>query len=380
MDRKRILIVDDCSINVEILRELLHEDYELEVATNGEECLGQTRLFSPDLVLLDIMMPGIDGYETCRRLKESPIGAFTQVILVSGKASSQERLEGYRAGADDYVVKPFDHDELLAKVRVQFRLRDTLAQLWAANAKIQEFNTELSSLVERRAAEVIATRDVALFALAKLADSRDPETGKHLERMRKYSSILAEELGRVGPYVDVVDQQFKDDIWQSSPLHDVGKVGIPDAILLKPGKLTPEEYSIMKRHTIIGAEALEEASRHSTSGSFLTMSVAIARHHHERFDGHGYPDGLTGTAIPLPARIVAVADVFDALTSVRVYKPAYSPEVARRIVEEGSGTQFDPDVIVAFRACQDRFQRILEETPSDSSPMGVMMLCEGTSR
>ena len=365
MDRKQILIVDDCQDNVEILRELLQAEYALETAGNGQQCLEKIRLFSPDLVLLDIMMPGIDGYEVCRQIKSSPIGGFTQVILLSGKATPHDRLEGYRAGADDYVVKPFDHDELLAKIRVQFRLRDTLSQLWDANARIHEFNNALEELVQQRTKEVIATRDVAVFALAKLADSRDQETGAHLDRMRKYSWILADQLSRQGPYVGQVNQQFKDDIWKSSPLHDVGKVGIPDAILLKPGKLTPQEYEIMKRHAAIGGNALEEASRQSTSGGFLEMAVGIARHHHERFDGKGYPDSLSGKDIPLAARIVAVADVFDALTSVRVYKPAFAPEVAIRLIQEGSGSQFDPEIVAAFLARREEILDVLEKNQSE---------------
>ena len=205
-------------------------------------------------------MPGIDGYEVCRRIKEGPLGSFTQVILVSGKASTAERLRGYEVGADDYVVKPFDHDEFLAKIRTHFRLRETMKNLWTANGRIQQFNSELEMLVAERTQEVVATRDIAVFALAKLADSRDPETGEHLDRMREYCRILAEQLAQVGPYRDEIDEEFIRDIYRSSPLHDIGKVGIPDAILLKPGRLTDEEFDVMKTHSEIGAEALREAS------------------------------------------------------------------------------------------------------------------------
>ena len=354
----RILIVDDAELNIEILREILSDDYDLESASSGEEALEKVLAFAPDLVLLDIMMPGMDGYEACRRIKAGPMGSFTPVILVSGKATMPERLQGFDAGADDYLTKPFDHDELLAKIRIQFRLRAALEKLWQADARIRQFNEDLEKLVAERTQELVDTRDLTIFALAKLADSRDPETGSHLERMRHYSRILAEQLGKEGPYKESIDEQFIADIFRSSPLHDIGKVGIPDAILLKPGRLTQEEFEIMKRHSTIGAETLEEAARHSRSGSFLRMATDIARGHHERFNGTGYPKGLAGQEIPLAARIVGLADVYDALTSARVYKEAFPPAVARSIIEAESGKHFDPAVIEAFQACHDRFLEV----------------------
>jgi putative two-component system response regulator len=377
--KPRILIVDDSEINLKVLDQLLNSDYELCRARSGLEALAKIRQFSPDLVVLDIMMPGLDGYETCRQIKAGPLGAFTPVILVSAKASTSERLQGYEAGADDYLVKPFDHDELLAKVRIHFRLRSAMEDLWKANGKIHQFNCELERMVSQQTTEVVATRDIAIFALAKLAESRDPETGEHLERMRNYCRILAEELHCQGPWQERTAETFVDDIYRSSPLHDIGKVGIPDAILLKPGRLTSEEFDIMKRHTVIGATALEEAVRYNTSGGFLTMAIDIARHHHERFDGHGYPDGLAGEAIPLSARVVAVADVYDALTSARVYKPAYDPELARQMIEEEEGLQFDPAVVTAFRR---RYDEILElhqaiqasEALREGAPMALVAI------
>jgi len=357
----RILIVDDNEVNVEILQQLLCDKYELDVARSGEECLEKLRSFNPDLVLLDVMMPGIDGYETCRQIKQSPYGSFTQVIMVSGRGTSQERLRGYDNGADDYLVKPFDHDELLAKIHVQFRMREVLAQLWRANAQIQAFNAELDRLVKLRTREVIATRDIAVFALAKLAESRDSETGEHLERMCEYCKILAEQLSLEGPYTDVVDKAFIDDLYRSSPLHDIGKVGIPDGVLLKPGRLTEEEFEIMKQHAEIGAAALEQAASKSESGGFLRMAIDICRHHHERFDGKGYPCGLAGQQIPLSARIVTVADVFDALTSHRVYKRAIEPPIALKMMEEQAGQQFDPAIVAAMQVRFDDFLKVVKE-------------------
>jgi putative two-component system response regulator len=360
--KPRILIVDDSDINLMVLTRLLKDAYDLSSARSGEECLAKLREFEPDLVLLDIMMPGIDGYETCQRIKSGPLGKFTQVILVSAKGMAAERMMGYEVGADDYVVKPFDHEELLAKVRVQFRLRKTVEDLWRANARIHQFNNELERIIEVRTAEIVATRDITVLALAKLAESRDPETGEHLERMRNYSRILAEELGHSGPYREQISQTFVDDVYRSSPLHDIGKVGIPDAILLKPEAFTPEEFEIMKQHTVIGEQALRHAAQNSDFGGFLAMATEIARHHHERFDGRGYPDGLAGDRIPLSARIVGLADVYDALTSARVYKPAYGPDKARRIIESEEGRHFDPAIVAAFRATHDRFLEFLHTT------------------
>jgi len=361
--KDRILIVDDSRVTVGILQDLLADDYELEQAFSGEECLEKMPIFRPELVLLDIVMPGINGYEVCRKIKTSPLGTFIQVILISGKALAAERLRGYEFGADDYLVKPFDHAELLAKIRIHFRLHKHMKDLWAANNRIQKFNAELEKLVEARTREVVETRDVAVFALAKLADSRDPETGEHLERMRTYCRVLAEQMSREGAYRDEINGQFIEDIYRSSPLHDIGKVGIPDAILLKPGRLTPEEFNVMKTHTIVGAKALRQAAAQSSYGGFLKMAEQIARYHHERYNGRGYPEGLTGEDIPLCARIAALADVYDALTSARVYKPAFTPEKAQELIVREKGEHFDPHIVDGFLACEKRFFALVRPMP-----------------
>ncbi len=355
--RKRILIVDDDQLNREILREILEEDYEIATAATGEEGLSRMKDFGPNLVLLDVMMPGIDGYEVCRQIKAAPHGELTLVALVSGRASTRERLQGYKAGVDDYIVKPFDHDELAARVSILFRLRGALTELARANAEIQIYSAKLERLVQERTAEIAETRNVTVFALAKLAESRDPETGEHLERMRSYAQILAEELAKTGPYTEEIDESFLTNLYMSSPLHDIGKVGIPDAILLKPGRLSTTEFEIMQRHALIGADALREAAGHTQSGGFLNMAVEIAGAHHERFDGSGYPNALSGVDIPLAARIVALADVYDAITSVRVYKSASEPEVARSVIENEAGKHFDPAIVDAFR---ERFGDFLQ--------------------
>lgn len=360
-EKSRILIVDDNPMNVDILRHLLRKNYELESAEEGESAFALIPSFRPTLVLLDIMMPGLNGYEVCRKIKESPVGEFTQVILVSGKASASERINGYEVGADDYVVKPFDHEELLSKVRVQCRLHEVQVKLMRAKQELEIYNVELSNLVEQRTVEVIATRDMTVFALAQLAESRDSDTGEHLFRMRAYSQILAEHLHHNPVDGYLVDEDFLADLYRASPLHDIGKVGIADSILCKPGKLTAGEREEMQRHVLFGAKTLRQAMNQGSSGEFLAMAADVTRYHHERWNGEGYCEGLSGTDIPLAARIVALADVFDALTSLRVYKSPFPVEQAREMIEEESGQHFDPVIVDAFRNCFPEFLKIMRQ-------------------
>lgn len=305
-----------------------------------------------ELAFVDVRMPtGWDGVETVQRLWS--IDPQLQVVICSAHSdySLDEILE--RLGHTDRLLilkKPFDNAEVM-------QLAIALTRKWELTQQARERFDSLEQAVAERAKEILDTRDVAVFALAQLAESRDPETGRHLERIRGYCRILADELSKHGPYTHIVDAQWIDDIYRSSPLHDIGKVGIPDAILLKPGRLSEREFAILKKHTLIGAGALERAVAHTGCGGFLKMAADIARYHHERWDGSGYPDGLQSHDIPLAARIVALADVYDALTSVRVYKSAYEPEVARLMIEEQSGKHFDPAIVEAFQA---RFSEFLE--------------------
>ena len=346
-----ILIVDDNEMNLLILEEILGDDYALRRAGNGVEAVASVAEHGHRLVFLDIMMPEMDGYEACRRIKALPAGDRTHVILVSAKASAAERLAGYAAGADDYVVKPFEPEELLAKARVQWRLIVALSQLDAARAELAADNDQLVARVDSQSRELLDARDLTVFALANLADSRDPETGAHLDRIRRYCRLLAMHLAAEGPHAARIDDVFIERIYQASPLHDIGKVGIPDAVLLKPGRLSDHEFELMKRHSTIGAAALRNVAGRGRGGDFLDMAIEIAESHHERWDGTGYPHQIAGEAIPLCARIAAVADVFDALTSVRVYKDAFSLEVARAMILADRGTHFDPAVVDAFEAC-----------------------------
>jgi response regulator RpfG family c-di-GMP phosphodiesterase len=285
--------------------------------------------------------------------------------MISAMSSAQQRTQAFQAGADDYLVKPFDPQDLRARVRLHFQLREATATVSGIRAEIESHNSDLRRMAERHMEEIIAIQDTAVFTLAMVAESRDQETGGHLARMRAYSQILAEQLASGGPYANQIGEPFLQDLYRSSPLHDIGKVGIRDEILLKPGPLTPEEFGTIQQHTIIGANILDQAVGRSRGGGFLAMAALIARFHHERFDGTGYLAGLVGREIPLPARIVAVADVYDALTSARPYKPAYPADEAKSIVHRESGRHFDPVIVEAF--CQ-RFEDILragDETVDD---------------
>ena len=328
----RILIVDDDDVSLAISRRTVEQaGYAVETARHGREALEVLARGECRLVITDWMMPEMDGVELCRQIRARDFCGYIYVILLTSRGEKKDVVEGLTAGADDFLTKPFDPGELQVRVYAGRRIL------------------------------ALETRDLAIFALAKLAESRDPETGAHLERMRLYARILANRLAAMGKHREQVDLEFVRMIYLTSPLHDIGKVGIPDSVLLKPGRLDAEEFEIMKRHTLIGAETLDAALGHHPGARFLEMARDIALAHHERWDGGGYPRGLAGEDIPLCGRIVAVADVYDALTTKRKYKEAFPHELARSIIVEESGTHFDPDVIEAFTACEDEFNRVCDE-------------------
>lgn len=322
----RILIVDDDAMALEMLRHaLIRAGHEVETAANGLEALEILRNGTCRLVISDWTMPEMDGVELCRRIRAADSGGYVYVILLTARNSQQDTVEGLSAGADDFMPKPFNPTELMLRVRIGERVLS------------------------------LETRDVTIFALAKLAESRDPETGAHLERVCNYSRLLALQLSQNPRFKDEIDDVYVRLIYQTSPLHDIGKVAIPDCVLLKPGRLSDREFEIMKSHTTLGAQTLDAALREHPEAGFLRMARDIAATHHERFDGTGYPKRLKGADIPLCGRIVAVADVYDALTTKRVYKGAFAHEVARAMILEERGSHFDPDVIDAFLNCEQQF-------------------------
>jgi putative two-component system response regulator len=294
-------------------------------ARDGQQALSIIQGGTCRLVISDWEMPKMDGLELCRALRRADLHGYVYVILLTARKLHEEKLEGLRAGADDFIPKPFDPSELLVRVQIAERILS------------------------------LETRDVAIFAMARLAESRDPETGAHLERVRSYSKALAQYLSGLDKYRAEINMDYLRLIYLTSPLHDIGKVGIPDCVLLKPGRLNDQEFDIMKTHTTLGAETLDAALRQFPGVKFLQMGRDIALSHHERVDGTGYPQRLKGNSIPLCARIVAVADVYDALTSKRVYKEAFTHQITRSMIIDQAGTQFDPDVVDGFVHCESQF-------------------------
>jgi putative two-component system response regulator len=322
----RILIVDDNEIERGILENsLLTAGYEVLQAADGVEAVEALRQNDCHLVVSDWVMPRMTGIELCRTVRSREFSQYIYFILLTSRDSLGERLEGMAAGADDFIAKPYEHAELIAQIRAGERILS------------------------------LETRDVAIFALAKLAESRDPETGAHLERVQNYCRVLAQQLADVPRFHGQISTEFIHLVYQTSPLHDIGKVGIPDVVLLKPGRLDAGEFEIMKTHTLIGAATLDAALRKFPGAKFLEMARDIAATHHERFDGSGYPNRLAGDRIPLAGRIVAVADVYDALTSKRVYKEAFGHEQAMATIVRDSGSHFDPDVVAGFRRAEPQF-------------------------
>jgi len=351
---KQVLVVDDFVENTRILQAFLGtKGYAVTCASSGQEALDRVASEPPDIILLDLIMPGMDGFEVCQRLKQSPDTRHIPVIIVTGLHEREANIRALESGADDFIVKPFDALLLDARIRNSLRAKTLQDQIILCQKQLEAQNQALEQRVRERTSQVLRTQQVAVFSLAKLAESRDTETGAHLERIRSYARMIATELARRGEYTGALTPDFIDEIYHSSPLHDIGKVGIPDGILLKPDRLTPEEFDFMKTHTSIGGDTLRAADIEAGRESFLAMGRDIAYFHHERWDGKGYPKGLQGTDIPLAARIVAVSDVYDALSSKRPYKEAFSHEKSKSIIVEGRGTAFEPCIVDAFLACED---------------------------
>ena len=353
-----VLVVDDTPDNLTLMSGLLRDHYHVKVANQGEKALkiAQSEK-APDLILLDIMMPGIDGYEVCRRLKAHQVTRDIPVIFLTARSDTDDERLGLALGAVDYITKPISPPILLARVATHLALKATA-----------DFLRDKSDYLEREVAlrtlEVQAIQDVTIMAMTSLAETRDNETGNHIRRTQLYVKALAEHLRDHPRFAHVLTDRMIDLLYKSAPLHDIGKIGIPDSILLKPGKLTVEEFEVMKTHTTLGRNAIEDAERRlGMRVAFLSVSKEIAYSHQEKWDGSGYPEGLKGDAIPVSARLMAVADVYDALISKRVYKPAFSHDQACTTIVKGRGTHFDPDMVDAFVEIAEDFRSIAQKYP-----------------
>ena len=340
-----ILVIDDVPENLHVISELLRPQYRVLVATSAQAGLriaGSQP--TPDLILLDVMMPGMDGYAVLAKLRENPATRDIPVVFLTALAEAKDEEYGLQLGAADYITKPIQPALVVARVRTQLEAKQ--ARDW-----LRDQNAALEAEVSRRMVENDLTQRVTIRALAHLAEIRDPETGNHILRTQAYVRHLANSLKQHPRFTATITDSYIELLARSAPLHDIGKVGIPDHILLKPGKLTPDEMAIMKTHSKLGSDAIEQAERDiEIPLAFLALAKQIAHWHHEKWDGSGYPDGLAGEAIPVAARLMAVADVFDALISPRVYKKPMSHAEARDIIAAGRGTHFDPDMTDAFLA------------------------------
>lgn len=344
-----ILVVDDeATVRELVVSQLQFLNFTARHTEDGQEVLSIAASPKPPaLVLLDIEMPRTSGVELLAQIKE--INEDIQVVMISGLRDLSTVRECLRIGAYDYIGKPFEIEDLHLTVQRALERRRLLRQN-------RDYKEHLERKVLEKTEEIRGTRDLALMTLAKLAESRDSETGFHLERMAEYSRILAKAAREEGPYHDVVDEEFISWVFKSAPLHDIGKVGIPDAILRKPGPLDSEETEVMRRHTTIGGDTLRSVLNVFSGTSFMNMAMEICYYHHERWDGAGYPNGISGKEIPLAARIVAIADAYDAITSQRPYKRALPhAEAVRRIVVD-SDKHFDPALVEAFMRCQEEFE------------------------
>ena len=343
-DHEIILIVDDQPENLSVLGELLQEaGYRVKVANNGPVALQLARqLPRPGLILLDVVMPQMSGHEVLRQLREEETTRDIPVIFLTAQDSDEDEERAFDAGIADYIIKPLKPAVVLARVRSQLLVR-------RARHLLQNQNNALEAEVTRRMRENELIQSVSIRALAHLAETRDNETGNHIMRTQGYIRLLAQRLATHRRFASIMTLEYIDLLARSAPLHDIGKVGIPDRILLKPGKLTPEEWEIMKTHTLLGCNAIAHAEHDmQTSAGFLAQAKEISRWHHERWDGKGYPDGLVGDNIPVSARLMAIADVFDAMISRRVYKEPIPMNTVREMIEAQRGLHFDPDITDAF--------------------------------
>lgn len=344
-----IFIVDDVAENIQVAIDHLQElDCNFAYALSGEQALVRIPVAKPQLILMDVMMPGLDGFETVSRLKKKHILGNVPIIFLSARAELADVVQGFNLGGVDYITKPFNGMELRVRVRNHLEL--------------YTYRNQLAALVKERTHAIEQLKDVIIEAMGEMAEYRDRETGGHIRRTMEYIRVLAEAVALDGHYTEQLTKEYVINLYKSAPLHDIGKVGIPDSVLLKPGRLTPEERTIMEKHTLYGEEMIRNLERMAGQNTaFLTCAREIAGAHHERFDGTGYPRGLKGQEIPLSARLMSLADIYDALVSSRVYKPPKTHEEAMRILMEEEREHFDPVLLESLDRVQEEFRAIADK-------------------
>lgn len=365
--RCTVLVVDDNKKNIDIVMNTLRDICDVTTALNGKTALQLIKNSPPDLILLDIIMPDLDGFEVCRILKKDKQTSEIPVLFLTGMTDVEEKLIGFDVGAVDYIIKPFEPVEMIARVKTHMALAIAKKEL-----KVQ--NDVLEERVAQRTKELALTQEITIDTLAGLAEYRDPETGGHIQRTKQYVAVIANVIKDLPAYSSFLNKKTIDLIVMSAPLHDIGKVGTPDHILLKPGKLTPEEFEIMKSHTTIGYSTLQKAEKKLGYNSFLTYAKEIAWTHHEKWDGSGYPNHLKGSEIPISGRIMAIADVYDALISKRVYKPPFSHTEALSIMTDGRGYHFDPFMFDSFCKIESSIRNIALRFSDSDEERSVLTL------
>jgi len=356
LTKQTILIVDDAPENIDLLNVILSQDYKIKVALNGEKAIeiASDAKDLPDLILLDVMLPGMDGYAICRHLKTDDLTRKIPIIFISALGTATDEKQGFDVGGVDYITKPVVAATVRARVKTHLALYDQ--------------NRALEEKVRERTEELLHTQDATIIGFSTLAEFRDQETGAHITRTKQYVFILAQYLTTHPRFQGYLNENTVELIHRSAPLHDIGKIAVPDRILLKPGPLTPEEFEIMKKHTWHGYNAIQRAEQAlgNTQSSFLRIAKEIALTHHEKWNGKGYPRGLAGENIPISGRLMALADVYDALTSKRIYKDAASHQDALDIILAERGKHFDPDIVDAFAGLADIFKNIAQNITDDT--------------
>ena len=357
--QKTIFVVDDSDINLAIVEAVLQNQYNIVTFLSAKEMFAHLEKTKPDMILLDIEMPEMNGFEALKCLKENSECKEIPVIFLTGHDDSEMEARGFDMGVIDFVTKPFSEPVLSNRLKTHLNIDELIRKRTELLKKTIESMQQLQK-------EMVISQKTTIHALTRLAVTRDDDTGSHIERTSSYCEILAQKMREEGSYPDLITDDYIEDIYMASPLHDIGKVGIPDAILLKPGRLTDEEFAIMKTHVTIGHETLANIIKISPQNEFLKIGLEIARYHHEKWDGSGYMSGISGDAIPLSARIMALSDVYDALRSKRPYKDPFTHEKAMDIIMDGRGKHFDPKLAYIFLENHSLFRDVFDELSGES--------------